>query len=45
MNKIVWIGANAVVLNDIPDNCVAVGVPAKVIKNNIKINDYIKVVR
>lgn len=26
------IGANAVVLTDLPDNCVAVGVPAKVIK-------------
>lgn len=30
------IGANAVVINDIPDNCVAVGVPAKVIKKEIK---------
>lgn len=28
----VTIGANAVVLTDLPDNCVAVGVPAKVIK-------------
>ena len=28
----VTIGAGAVVLNDLPDNCVAVGVPAKVIK-------------
>ncbi|MFK2823431.1 serine O-acetyltransferase [Arcobacter sp. YIC-80] len=27
------IGANSVVLNDIPDNTVAVGIPAKVIKN------------
>lgn len=26
------IGANAVVLNDIPDNCTVVGVPAKIIK-------------
>lgn len=34
------IGANAVVLNDIPDNCVAVGVPAKVIKYDINIEDY-----
>lgn len=34
------IGANAVVLTDIPDNCVAVGVPAKVIKSNINIADY-----
>ena len=34
------IGANAVVMRDIPDNSVAVGVPAKVIKSNININDY-----
>ncbi|MDI3479940.1 MAG: hypothetical protein PWQ14_1086 [Rikenellaceae bacterium] len=26
------IGANAVVVTDIPDNCVAVGIPAKVVK-------------
>ena len=29
----VRIGANAVVLKDIPNNCTAVGIPAKVIKN------------
>lgn len=34
------IGANAVVVDDIPDNCVAVGVPAKVIKTGINIYDY-----
>jgi len=28
----VKIGANSVVLDDIPDNCIAVGVPAKIIK-------------
>lgn len=28
----VRIGANAVVIQDIPDNCTAVGVPAKVVK-------------
>lgn len=28
----VRIGANAVVLHDIPDNCTAVGVPARVVK-------------
>jgi len=31
----VTIGANAVVLIDLPDNCIAVGVPAKVIKFKI----------
>jgi len=35
------IGANAVVLSDIEDNCVAVGIPAKIIKRNINIKDYL----
>lgn len=30
----VTIGANAVVLKDIPDNCIAVGVPAKIISKD-----------
>lgn len=34
------IGANAVVLDDIPDNCVVVGIPAKIVKRNIDIADY-----
>ena len=34
----VIIGAGAVVVNDIPDNSVAVGVPAKIISKNGKIN-------
>lgn len=34
------IGANAVVLKDIPDHCVAAGVPAVVIKCGIDIDDY-----
>ena len=28
----VKIGANAVVLDDIPDNCTAVGIPARIVK-------------
>ena len=34
------IGANAVVVDDIPDNCLAVGIPARIIKENIEITDY-----
>ncbi|MBM7870517.1 serine O-acetyltransferase [Clostridium pascui] len=38
------IGANAVVLKDVPENCTAVGIPAKVVKCDdnpiIKIDDY-----
>lgn len=34
------IGANAVVINDVPDNCVVAGVPAKIIKENINPKDY-----
>lgn len=30
----VVIGANAVVLKDLPDNCIAVGVPARIIKKD-----------
>jgi serine O-acetyltransferase len=36
----VVIGANAVVITDIPANCVAAGVPAKVIKENIDPKKY-----
>ena len=32
----VRIGANAVVLCDVPDNCTAVGVPARIIKHEVK---------
>lgn len=37
----VVIGANAVVVKDIPNGSLVVGVPAKIIKSNIKISDYI----
>ena len=37
----VVIGANAVVTKDISDNCLAVGIPAKVIKENINIKEYL----
>lgn len=29
------VGANAVVLEDVPDNCIAVGVPARIIKKQV----------
>ena len=35
------IGANAVVINDIPDNSLVVGVPAKIVKYNIDIKNYV----
>lgn len=34
------IGANAVVVKDVPPNCVAAGVPAKIIAQNIEPKDY-----
>ena len=36
----VVIGANAVVVKDIPSGSLVVGVPGKIIKTNIKKNDY-----
>ena len=39
-NNIV-IGANAVVITDIPDGSVVVGVPAKIVKSGIRMQDYV----
>jgi len=41
VDKNTVVGANAVVVNSLPANCVAVGIPAKIIKTNIDINDYL----
>jgi serine O-acetyltransferase len=38
----VIIGANAVVVKDVPDNCVVAGVPARIIKNNMTEKDRIE---
>jgi serine O-acetyltransferase len=37
----VVIGANSVVVKDIPSGSLVVGVPAKIIKSNIKKSDYV----
>lgn len=37
----VVIGANAVVIDDVPDNCIVAGIPAKIIKQGIRIEDYV----
>ena len=36
----VIIGANAVVVKDVPDNCIVAGIPAKIIKEGILLEDY-----
>lgn len=37
----VVIGANAVVVKDVPSNCVVAGIPAKIIKTGIKETDFV----
>lgn len=37
----VVIGANSVVIKDVPSNCVVAGIPARIIKENIKMQDYV----
>lgn len=34
------VGANAVVISDVPDNCIVAGIPAKIIKTDIYSRDY-----
>jgi len=36
----VIVGANAVVTKDVPSNCIVAGIPAKVIKKDIDIDDF-----
>ncbi len=37
----VIIGANAVVINNVPSFCIVAGVPATIIKRDIKVEDYV----
>ncbi len=37
----VIIAPNAVVIKDVPDNCIVGGIPAKILKENILIKDFI----
>ena len=36
----VIVGAGSVVTKDVPNNCVVAGNPAKIIRTNIKMNDF-----
>ncbi len=37
----VVIGANAVIVANVPSNCIVAGIPAKIIKRDIKMEDYV----
>lgn len=37
----VVIGANSVVTKNVPSNCIVAGIPAKIIKTDIKMSDYV----
>lgn len=37
----VIIGANSVVVKDVPSNCVVAGIPAAIIKTGIRFEDYV----
>ncbi|WP_461589410.1 serine O-acetyltransferase [Winogradskyella sp.] len=37
----VIIGPNAVVIDNVPSNCIVVGVPARIVKREIKYDDFI----
>jgi serine O-acetyltransferase len=41
----VIIGANAVVVKDVPDNCVVAGVPARIIENNMTPEDRVEMTK
>lgn len=37
----VVIGAGAIVIADVPENCIVAGNPARIIRRNIKVEDYV----
>lgn len=41
----VIIGANAVVVKDVPDNCVVAGIPARIIKENLTKEDRMEMTK
>lgn len=41
----VVVGVNSVVTKDVPPNCVVAGIPARVVKEDIDITDYLKIAK